>query len=112
MPEPARKSPITEDGQHSETQPSGIVNFTPLIRWLFDLDDTKRPDFFAARTLRIANAAAFGYVAVAVASLLAAAAVNPVIFKSDWRLRVMAALAGLLLTCGPPLWFWMEARAF
>jgi hypothetical protein len=89
-----------------------ILNMKMVTR-IFDLDETKRDDFFEGSALKWSKRASVVYVSVAISSLVAYAIVGSERVQAlPPGLRIACVLVGFFVSAGPPAWLWMEARAF
>jgi hypothetical protein len=85
-----------------------------LLRDPFEKDGTDRDNFWEGRALKSNNLAARAYLIFALGALALFA-----LFAGETRLaclrpwqRLLVIGVGVVVSAGPPAWFWAEARAF
>jgi hypothetical protein len=83
---------------------------------LFDVSDSKRNEFWSGRALRANQWASAIYLLIAFGPLIAFAwwhCPAKLDFATLPRIdRLLLLLLGVIVSAGPPAWFWLEARAF
>jgi hypothetical protein len=83
---------------------------------LFELDRTDRGDFWEGRTLTANKWAATVYLVIAFGALIIFALTDHHskldLFSLMPSERLLLIGLGVVVTAGPPAWFWVEARAF
>ena len=88
-----------------------------IADWLFDTTDTQRAKFWDGRTGTWSKVASVAYLAVAVVAMVVFLRCAPTetaiaLHHFNFWSRIALLVLGAFISVGPPIWFWIEGRAF
>ena len=86
-------------------------------QWFFDIDNTQRAQFWDGRTGTWSKIASFVYLGVALTVLIRFLYKTPssstiALHTFGFWVRMKLLAVGTFVSVGPPVWFWLEGRAF